>query len=380
MGIFDIFKRKKEQQAPHIKTAVEVVLNESEIKLHKSVEVTHPRRRPMLKTVEGYDVEPASNRNIDAIPSKRGLFPDEILVLHYAPSYRTEGNTFQQFWLYRYGINDVQSILSSLLKRGFICEGDLQSMLEQQTIPELKKVLLEHGCKLTGKKSELVVRALSEIPEDELSNLYPHRPYELTDTGRDETKENEYVLYIHRNRFEDLDIWSFNRLIHTGPKLPYRDKIWGYLNERSLRYFYDKNFAAYRNCLHEMASFLSQENKYDRALEFYAGVAYCDLSSLLSGWCYDENYRQNVYENNFFDNVRAYKIYPGIMKGLENCQKKLKCSDDELKIYLKSGMSMVQLPFHPFTIDECVQLILHQRDGDIEGIEEIFMKARKRLW
>ena len=93
-------------------------------------------------------------------PSSNGLYPHEILVLLYAPRFFLWDNYFQCFWE-EYYVTDVQSILDSLMKRGFIEIGDLASILETRTCKELKEELKSQKIKSTGKKNELIDRLLS---------------------------------------------------------------------------------------------------------------------------------------------------------------------------------------------------------------------------
>lgn len=70
-----------------------------------------------------------------AIPSKQGLYPHELIMLEYAPSFKTSNNTFQQFWYYQYSVTEPQSLLDSLFVRGFIEIGDLKSALQKLKLP-----------------------------------------------------------------------------------------------------------------------------------------------------------------------------------------------------------------------------------------------------
>jgi len=234
------------------------------------------------------EVIPAEKRIKDAIASKHGLYPHEVLVLDYAGSYYTEGNSFQGFWWYRYGVRDVDKCLRSLLDRGFLQIGNLQSTIEKETATVLKEELKKYGLKVSGKKDELVQRLMTEIPHEELNTRFTKRTYQLTELGKQALDEEGYVPYIHRHQIEDLDIWTLNKIIHEPPYMPYRDKIWGYLNKRSMEHFAAGNFGLYRNCRHHMYNFLMEEKNVKDALGMLSEVVFYDLSGL--GNNYDPQY------------------------------------------------------------------------------------------
>ena len=227
MGLFDIFKKTNKKAEPAIK-------------MNFTVNISTPQP-PSQEEIDA-QIVPVEDRVKTAIASKRGLFPHEILVLDYAHTFYTSGNSFQGFWWYQYGVRDVQAVLDSLAQRGYLQIGDLRAALNKQTASTIKEVLKSHGLKQTGKKDELIERAISEISEDELNQRFPKRTYNLTDNGKAALEEEVYIPYIHRHSVEDLDIWSLNRIVHSEPYMPFRDKIWGYLSQRSMKHFSDRNF------------------------------------------------------------------------------------------------------------------------------------------
>ena len=166
----------------------------------------------------------------DAIPSKNGLYPHEILMLSYASNYKTtlENNIYQSFWLDKYYVDNPNTILKSLVERGFIDIGDISQTIERLTISELKENLASINQKTNGSKQELINRILINIPENILNKRYPHRYFKLTDLGKQELLDNQYVPYLHKNDF--LNIWELNKLAPTEKN--YRDLIWECFNKQ----------------------------------------------------------------------------------------------------------------------------------------------------
>ncbi|MCL2178647.1 MAG: SAP domain-containing protein [Proteobacteria bacterium] len=332
MGLFDFLRKKQKKpsqqaqqppqapplrgqtpppQAPRVMSAPSVSASTPEI-------ISIPRQPTQFGF--GSSVVGVEARIKTAMPSKQGLYPHEILVLSYAHKFYTCGNSFQGFWWYKYGVRDVQSVLTSLMNRGFLKIGDVKAALKSQTATAIEEVLRAHGCKVSGKKAELVQRALDEIPEDELNKRFPKRLYQLTKEGKQELEEEAYVPYIHRFNTLDLDIWSFNQLMHTQPTKPFREKLWEYLTERSAYHLSRGNFGHYRNL---------------------ATTA------------------------------------PGVVDAIMDCQEKLGYSDNELKTALRERMAQLSTPLQLFEVDECVQIVFMERDEDKKGLTKLYAKAKE---
>lgn len=366
MGLFDIFKRNT-----NIKTAKSKVIETPAVKVDESVPVS---KMPTYAVIE-VEVVPVEVRIKDAIPSKHELFPHEILVLDYAHTFATDDNSFQGFWWYRYGVRDVQVILASLVRRGFLQIGGIRSALEIQNATVIKEVLKAHELKLSGKKAELVQRALESIPESELNKTFPKRTYALTDLGKSALDEEAYVSYIHRHTVEDLDIWSLNKLVHARPYMPYRDKLWGYLNHRSMEHFQDGNFGFYRNCRFNMSQFLCEEKRYRDALAMLAEVLFFDLSG--AGNNYDPQLLY-IHANFFFPYEGSLaKTAPGIISAIVSCQKELGCSDEEIRVVLMELMAKLSSPLQLFTVEECARIFFLERDHDTEALTMMYEKAKR---
>lgn len=323
------------------------------------------------------EIVPAEKRVKNATASKHGLYPHEVLVLDYAGSYYTEGNSFQGFWWYRYGVKDVDKCLLSLLDRGFLQVGNLQSAIEKETATVLKEELKKHGLKVSGKKDELVQRLIAEVSHEELSSRFAKRTYQLTELGKQALDEEGYVPYIHRHTLEDLDIWSLNKIIHGPPYMPYRDKIWGYLNKRSMEHFAAGNFGLYRNCRYHMYSFLMEEKKTKDALGMLSEVVFYDLSGL--GNNYDPQYLDIFAEHFFPYKDSTVTMAPGITSAVIHCQEELNLLDEELKTIMIDRMNRLSAPLHLFTPEECVDIVLMESRKDTEALTKMYAKAKRRF-
>ncbi len=376
MSFFDLFRRKP-KPANTEKPPTQNIVPVETSKLTKSNISSFIKVTSEIIPSAAEEVIPAEKRIKDAIASKHGLYPHEVLVLDYAGSYYTEGNSFQGFWWYRYGVRDVDKCLRSLLDRGFLQVGNLQSAIEKETATVLKEELKKYGLKVSGKKDELVQRLMAEVSQEELNSRFTKRTYQLTELGKQELAEEGYVPYIHRHTLEDLDIWSLTKLIHEQPYMPYRDKIWGYLNRRSMEHFAAGNFGLYRNCRHHMYNFRMEEKKIRDALGMLSEVVFYDLSGL--GNNYDPQYLDIFAEHFFPYKDSTVTMAPGITSAVIHCQKELSLTDDELKTAMLDRMNRLSAPLHLFTPDECVDIVLMESREDIDGLTKIYAKAKRRF-
>jgi len=153
----------------------------------------------------------------DAIPSPNGLYPHEVLALNYAHRYCTYDTTFHISWLYDYGIKDMGVVFSSLLERGFLQLGGIESSLNMATVDLLKDILADSKLKVSGKKVELIKRLIDNIPPEILSEKYKKRVYQLTELGKEELKRESYVIFAHEHPSRYFNIWDLNKVVYTEP-------------------------------------------------------------------------------------------------------------------------------------------------------------------
>lgn len=369
MPLFNIFKKDK------VHPILSTNEKSSEVKVVPSIKMTIN----MTSHISAQDeidaqVIPAAEHVKTAIASKHGLYPHEILILDYAHTFYTEGNYFQEFWWYGYGIRDMQAILNSLVERGFLEIGDIRGTLERQTAPVIKNLLKVHGLKVSGKKSEIIQRTLDEISEDELNIRFPQRTYKLTSWGQEELNLEDYIPYVHRHGY-GLDIWSVNRLIHAEPYKSCREIIWEHLNNESARCYADNNFGLYRNCRFSMSEFLREENKIKESLALLAEVVFFDLSGASNN--FDMQFL-DIEAQHFFPYEHSLAtIAPGIISRIFDRQSELGYTDDELKSVIEKYMSKLSAPLQIFTVDECASIIFFERDGNKEALNILYEKAKR---
>ena len=377
MAFFDLFRKPQSTVENKKIVNAEAVINTVREQVISNasafIKITHSEAIPFSEE----EIVPVEKRIKKAFPSKQGLYPHEVLMLDYASSFYTDQNSFQGFWWYQYGVRNVDQCLKSLLERGFLKIGDLQSSIEKETATVIKGELKKYGLKVSGKKDELVHRLMTEVSHEELATSFPKRTYQMTDLGKGELDEQSYVPYIHRHSLENLDIWSLNNIVHEPPFMPYRDKIWGYLNKRSMEHFSASNYGLYRNCRYHMHIFLNEEGRFADALGMLAEVVFYDLSGLNNG--YDPQYLY-IFAEHFFPYKESTVITaPGIIGAIMQCQDNLKLSDEEVKALMIERMKKLSAPLQLFTPEECADIVFWESCEAVDELTKVYAKAKKRF-
>ena len=318
-----------------------------------------------------------------SIASKNGLYVPEILLLEYCSNgaYPGPKNGYPGFWWFEYGIRDVGAMLKSLEERNFIKWAPISNSVMRLTISSLKEILEKHNLSVSGKKAELVERVISSISDEQLETLNLERKYELTDLGKSELAENQYIPYLHRHKY--ISVWEMNNYLYNNnpSNLGYRDILWREFNKQSGEHFQNYDFGLYRNTRLNMHDFLMEESKYKTALHMLVEVASFDLSGLGNGdkpERNDQSWRELRYQsklvNLFFDEEQEATIPPGIITYFKKLYELLEMSEIEFKNYIYEGFSKIKIHERVFLPDECANIVLSSL-----GIEERKIKNSKKV-
>lgn len=346
------------------------------------IEITFSQETPIDSPSP--DIVPLRVRLKKAVPTKRGLYPHEILMLDYAHIYSTDlsHQQFYAFWYYEYSVEHPEDVLKSLEERGFIRPGDLRSAIEKQTVPVIKNELKAIGQKVSGKKADLIDRLLSNASTEELEKKFSIRFYELTELGKQELEENQYIPYLHRCKY--MSIWEMNdRINHKNPQhLGYRDLIWQFFNEESYRHINDGDMGLYRNTRLCMYNFLFEEKKYELAFKLLCEVIAYDLSGMSNNEFsdLDEKFRLELTLKHDFPYSKSNAtLPPAIKQWLANLQGRLELSDETLRERLFQQFESINLYRRIFTNAECVNIVIAELNDDTFTLTTIYHKAETRL-
>ena len=370
MGLFDFLKGKKDK-APEPEEPVNQPQAQVDVQPQNKAGISF--RTDSISP----DVIPIEKRMRGKEPTCDGLYPHEVLVLSYAHKYFDTDTDFQNFWWYQYGIKDMQGVLQSLTVRGYITRGSIMDAVLAEKLPAIKDALKKHELKVSGKKNELAQRLADSVSEDELSQLFPKRPYAVTEQGAEILKKYEWIPYIHAHRIEDLDIWNLTEMVQTPPYMKYRDKIWGYLNQKSMDYAAASKFGLYRNTRFEMSEFDAEEGKLDWAFHLLCEVIAYDLSGVGNNFDPEFFYMEAAH---FFPYEHSIVIMaPGVTNRLFRYGLLLEYDDPDIREKLIEEIGKLSLPYRLFTPEECADIVFAERDKDKEALSRIYENAEKKF-
>lgn len=168
-------------------------------------------------------------RKRTCIPSERGLYVAEILLLEYCRkgAYPNPKMGYPGFWWFEYGIRDVGHALKSLERRGFIQMASARDSVGSLKVAELKKLLKKAKAPVSGKKAELVKRVQKVVPDELFNQAGIDCKYQLTELGKQELADNAYVPYMHSvpdktteggPEEDQFNVWRINQVLGHGDK------------------------------------------------------------------------------------------------------------------------------------------------------------------
>ena len=236
MGLFNILKNNIKANAS--KQQSKITQEDNSVVDLKNININKKDRDNIHNeniTIEN-NIITFEERKRQSIPSLRGLYVAEILLLEYCTygNYPNPDNNYPRFWWYEYGVSDVNAVLKSLEKRGFIALSSLKEAAGCLKIPELKSILSSHGEKTTGRKADMLVIVKKVATEEELLSFGVVPKYHLTELGEKELEENAYVSYMHHCENKTIEnspfgfsfnVWSINKILGFGDKTNWKEIV-----------------------------------------------------------------------------------------------------------------------------------------------------------
>lgn len=230
------------------------------------------------------------------------------------------------------------------------------------------------------KKNDLVQRIKNNLSNDDLSYYISEYKYTLTDLGKSELSENEYIPYLHKKKTLGITVWEINKRIskEIDWQKRFRDMLWKEFGIKCREYIKEQNYGFYRNTRYDMAIFLKTEQKYKDAIARFAEVAFWDLTG-----CGD-NFDYMIFLDKIMPLLFPYesssmRVSTDVIREIGICQRELKTSDIQLRQALRESVINSTSPVQFFTYDEIVDIIFWERDKNVSQLKKVYDKAKKRF-
>lgn len=389
MGLLDIFKKKKTSDKPKEQQAQENQSVPSEART--DLNITYTQKFNVNLKIETHDnsgsywedrFKEIKKLTEKSYPSRNGLKIPEIMVLDYAETFTTNmtADNLYSFWYYQYGLEleDIHNILNVLLRKKFIETAPAKEMIKKFTVAKIKELLKELELKQTGRKAELLDRLFENASSEYLAGKVTEKGFILTDTGKQELKENDYVIYFHKkNQFYGLhfDVWEMNKLLHDNPDKYYREIMWEEFQKQYNIEAHEvriRGYKTYTAICNDICTFLLEaEGNAEVALNFFAEAVYYEVNyNMLKQYNLHIGFYQSRLEQAESQKQEFTEPPPEIYDFIYIDEKNLNKLKNELDISDNELISRLNEKFSDFHVEKPLL-------SDIKTAEFAIAKARK---
>lgn len=148
-----------------------------------------------VRTPERFPYSRVSRANM--VRTEEGLLPGHIVMLWLVDvSNITNEFIAPQYFEYRYGVEAEES-KQVLAEKGYAVIGDAADSLPLLNADTIKRLLKQKSLPLSGKKEELLRRALENFNDKELANFTSLRRYRITPEGKEVLNRHLDIIERH---------------------------------------------------------------------------------------------------------------------------------------------------------------------------------------
>lgn len=342
------------------------------------------------KSSESVTTLPSSSKNEKAEPilslrgkpDSFGLYPSELIMLSTVEKYKTTDTVFPKYLTYDFEIINPVKMIKNLKERGFIEEGGPKDGLSNCKLTELKYYANSVDVSSQGSKTAIIKR-LSELDVNAISNVVKDRSWKLTDKGRAAIKASPYIsFFLDKHAYDvrevGVNIWTVNEDYFVDVRRPYRDIIFRQIEKQM-----NESFIAYQtaplsgialthkycNCLLKMSLFVEEEKKYDIALYFLLQHIYSiiniDAATELLVSYHINDYDKKWQEDAICRYYEAIKLYPFQRIPLLRLIDELNMDSDSFKSRMASVFKKADIK-GVMTEDEAALFIIYELNGETD--------------
>lgn len=192
----------------------------------------------------------------------------------------------------------------------------------------------------------------------------------LTEKGKQELGNNEYVTYSHWKHYDDvgLNIYTVNQLMSQQETTDYKSVIIQFLLQKDKPSYF------------AVGNILIEDEKYNEALKYLIADLYIFLSGVPDK--FDPNLEQYLYdtflEANFPYEKSLCHIPVGRLKPLGKVFEKLNMTYKQLEQHILNVVSQIKQHQLFFTDNECADIIISELKGDVENLKKIYARAERK--
>ena len=175
-----------------------------------------------------------------------------------------DDNFYPAYLTYEYEIEDPFYLHQLLIEHGYYEPSTPEQILESFNLAMLKELIGNRG-KKSGKKPELIERAMNLYTSEELAAMLPSDYYSLSDKGRMLLDQCQDFILLHQNKLWEItyDEYCLARN-QMAPQYSFRDVIWRILNERIAKTDPIKNYGCLRNIYYTMSDVTKKLDHSDK--------------------------------------------------------------------------------------------------------------------
>lgn len=328
-------------------------------------------------------------------PDANGLFPSELVMLAVAEKFTILETNYPKYLTYTYEIINPLKTLKALQEKGFLEVGSSKESLSNLKLAELKDIATSLGVATSGKKAEIIER-LCIVDEEKLSAFVKERMWKLSQKGQGVLKDNAYILYFldkHSYNVTEVgvDIWTVNEEIVKNPQRPYRDIIYGQLNDAmnkaAIQFQTNPTSGSavthqYCECYRIMGLFVEEEGKsFINAADLYFQYLYkrinihAGLQLLLNykRFSYDKKFRETFIEQ-YYEEIQ---LYPYQKTDILRLLDEINVTGNDVRTALVTSFERTK-DSGVMSVNEAADFIIMELSGDVDKSRDLAYKLAKK--
>lgn len=227
------------------------------------------------------------------------------------------------YFTYDYHL-DLNASIDSFFENGLIAYADFKTCLEGMTVKELKEILEKSGLAISGKKSALVDRIITNCNPAVWEKRIDRRVM-LTDVGRElVTKYDVLIVCQNNSGVFSVSLDEAGSMREQYPEWSAYQIIRFVLDNRSKKHLAECDYGLYRNCLFGISETHRFEGNLEKQKHYLLQCCFMDAIGYANGGAVEERLAilapglisrlAHIYRDNAFalaeDYQQALKVLP----------------------------------------------------------------------